>query len=141
MQILRFFSIALLICFVTLSCKKNDVPESTGYAFKLEPLSVSKISNGDQYMFGSIDFSSTFDVALQIKTAQDTANCSIWNIYLVTANGDKYFVSGLGANKTSYYYTHHFYSSSNEQVSLIIARTSGVAETYSSILVTRYNWR
>lgn len=140
MQPTRFSFVLGLLCLIVLSCKKNNAIETTGYTSKIEPLSISEIPNGHQYVFGGVDFSGTPEISLQIKTARDTANCSFWNVYLVNGDGDKYLLSGLGANRSSYYHTHHFYSSVSGSISLVITRTKGPAEKYSSVLVKRHNW-
>lgn len=140
MKRLSLFSILGLICFTIISCKKNNASE-TGYAFKQDPVNITETANGHQYTFGPVNFATNPEVALQVKTDIDTANCSIWSVYLVSTKGTKYLISGSGEEGSSYYYTHRYYSQTNGKLNIIITKTSGAGEQYASVLVTRLNWR
>jgi hypothetical protein len=140
MKSLSLFSISSLIFFAIISCKKNSVSDA-GYNIKKEPVNITEITNGHQYSFSNINFATTPEIALQIKTAIDTANCSIWSIYLVSTNGTKYLISGSGKEGASYYYTHRYYSQTGGKLNIIITKTSGTGEEYASVLIRRLNWR
>ena len=124
-----------------ISCNKKDEIKINSYTYVLEPVSSSKIFNGDQYSFGAIDFSNANDAALQIKTASDTANCSQWHVYLVSSNGDMYYVPGVGENKVTTYNTYRNYSNYTKTLTIVVSRVSGPVEKYASVIVKRMNWR
>ena len=141
MKVLGSFFCFALLSVTIISCKKNDTPDRTGYNTKFEPKSISAIENGHQYSFGPINFGTTPEFSLQIRTTSDTANCSIWNVYLVSSDGKKYYIPGYGANGVSYYYADHYYSTTNRMLSIIVKHVSGPPEDYASILVINSYWR
>lgn len=137
---MRKYVLLLIVVTFFLACKKGDVgPQGAqgpaGPAGPQGPQGIIGNANVTQYTFGAQNLATSSFAQLQITTTQDTANRSLWYVYLYYQPLDRwYFVPGSGYGGASTYRVSLTYTSGK---ATIYIDKSGVGENYAQARVIR----